>query len=67
MSSIKDARHQDLTMNFGFSFDDLYDREGLMRLDAAFLNFLSEADEALHAKLEAERSSIKPITKEQTP
>ncbi len=43
-------------LGFGLSFNDLYRREGLLRLDAAFLAFLGEADASLRARLEAARS-----------
>jgi NADPH-dependent glutamate synthase beta subunit-like oxidoreductase/NAD(P)H-flavin reductase len=59
--------NQSLTMGFGFSFNDLYDRDGLIRLDAAFLDFLGEGDAALRALLEAARLSINtPSGKEQS-
>jgi NADPH-dependent glutamate synthase beta subunit-like oxidoreductase/NAD(P)H-flavin reductase len=43
-------------LGFGFSFPDLYDREALVRLDAAFLTFLRQADAALHDRLLAGRT-----------
>src|SRR5512134_1919870 len=46
-----------LQLRFGLSFDDLYARDGLLRLDAAFLQFLGGADEALRARLEAARAA----------
>jgi NADPH-dependent glutamate synthase beta subunit-like oxidoreductase/NAD(P)H-flavin reductase len=49
------AQHQNLVMGFGTSFNDLYDRDGLMRLDAAFLDFLGESDAALREQLETAR------------
>ncbi len=49
------AHHQHLSLGFGFSFNDLYDRDGLVRLDAAFLDFLGDGDTALRAQLEAAR------------
>lgn len=49
------AHHQGLAMGFGFSFNDLYDRDGLIRLDAAFLDFLGEGDAPLRALLVAAR------------
>src|SRR3989338_8290885 len=49
------AHHQQLNLGYGFSFNDLYDRDGLVRLDAAFLDFLEDGDTALHAQLEAAR------------
>ncbi len=44
-----------LPLEFGMSFPGLYDREALVRLDAAFLKFLAERDAALHARLLAAR------------
>ena len=38
-----------MQLGFGIRFDDLYEREGLVRLDSAFLRFLRESDSALHA------------------
>jgi NADPH-dependent glutamate synthase beta subunit-like oxidoreductase/NAD(P)H-flavin reductase len=49
------APHQNLALGFGFSFDSLHEREGLLRLDGAFLEFLGESDPVLHAQLEAAR------------
>ena len=40
---------------FGLGFDDLYRREGLLRLDSAFLEQLLEKSPDLHAQLEAAR------------
>ena len=42
---------------FGFHFPDFYDREGLVRLDACFLDFLAERDAALHGRLLAARAA----------
>jgi NADPH-dependent glutamate synthase beta subunit-like oxidoreductase/NAD(P)H-flavin reductase len=61
----KAAHHQSPAMGFGFSFNDLYDRDGLIRLDAAFLDFLGEGEAALRALLETARLSI-PSGKEQS-
>jgi NADPH-dependent glutamate synthase beta subunit-like oxidoreductase/NAD(P)H-flavin reductase len=44
-----------LVLGFGMRFEDLYEREGLVRLDHAFLDFLSEADGGLRTRLEAAR------------
>ena len=33
-----------LALGYGLSFDDLYDREGLARLDAAFVAWLKDAN-----------------------
>src|SRR5256712_6169430 len=46
-----------MQLRFGMRFDDLYEREGLMRLDEAFLRFLGEADTALHDRLLAARQN----------
>ncbi|HXZ93275.1 MAG TPA: FAD-dependent oxidoreductase [Burkholderiales bacterium] len=45
-----------LQLSFGFSFEDLYQRAGLLRLDAAFLDWVGEADAALRARLESVRA-----------
>jgi len=40
-----------LTLKWDFSFGDLYARDGLLRLDARFLEELQLADPALHSRL----------------
>jgi len=45
-----------LRLGFGLEFAQLYEREGLARLDEAFLSFLGEADRALHEKLVLSRA-----------
>ncbi|HEV8645484.1 MAG TPA: FAD-dependent oxidoreductase [Burkholderiales bacterium] len=45
----------ELKLGFGSRFEDLYQRAGLQRLDAAFLDFLGGADAALRARLESAR------------
>jgi NADPH-dependent glutamate synthase beta subunit-like oxidoreductase/NAD(P)H-flavin reductase len=44
------------TLAHGLSFDDLYDRDGLGRLDAAFVAWLQDADVDAHARLMAART-----------
>jgi NADPH-dependent glutamate synthase beta subunit-like oxidoreductase/NAD(P)H-flavin reductase len=44
-----------LSLNHGLDFPDLFDREGLARIDALFLAHLRAGDEALAARLEAAR------------
>ena len=56
------AHHHNLNTGFGFSFNDLYDRDGLVRLDVAFLGFLGEGDAALRARLEAARLSATDLS-----
>jgi NADPH-dependent glutamate synthase beta subunit-like oxidoreductase/NAD(P)H-flavin reductase len=46
-----------LRLHFGISFEDLYARDGLVRLDAAFLQFVAQADTGLRARLEAARAA----------
>jgi len=45
-----------LSLRFGLSFEDLYERDGLRRLDGAFLRFLGETDAALRERLVAARA-----------
>ncbi len=45
------------TLSFGLSFNDLYDREGLSRLDAAFAVWLKAANADVHARLMAARTA----------
>ena len=42
-------------LGFGMAFADLYRREGLVRLDQAFLDFLSEGEPGLRVRLEHAR------------
>jgi NADPH-dependent glutamate synthase beta subunit-like oxidoreductase len=44
-----------LVLQHGFSFADLYDRDGLVRLDRAFVARLAETDTGLHDRLMAAR------------
>jgi NADPH-dependent glutamate synthase beta subunit-like oxidoreductase/NAD(P)H-flavin reductase len=44
-------------LGHGLSFHDLYDREGLACLDAAFVAWLKEANVAAHARLMAARTA----------
>jgi NADPH-dependent glutamate synthase beta subunit-like oxidoreductase/NAD(P)H-flavin reductase len=45
-----------LQLSFGISFADLYDQGALVRLDAAFLDWVGEADAGLRARLESART-----------
>src|SRR3954464_11822415 len=42
-------------LTHGLGFNDLYDRDGLGRLDAAFAGWLQDVDAGLHARLMAAR------------
>ena len=48
-------------LKFGFSFDDFYRRDGLLRLDQVFLNELKQSDAAVHDRLIAARCSAEPL------
>ena len=54
-----------MQLGFGIRFSDLYEREGLARVDAAFLGFLGEIDGALRDKLIAGRGTP-PRTKDES-
>ena len=45
-----------MTPGFGLRFEEFYARDGLVRVDRAFLGFLGEVDAALRARLEAARA-----------
>ncbi len=44
-----------LNLGFDLRFEELYRRDGLLKVDASFLDFLGTADAALRARLEALR------------
>ncbi|MEP6961855.1 MAG: pyridine nucleotide-disulfide oxidoreductase, partial [Acidobacteriota bacterium] len=48
---------QSLKLAFGFSFEDLYTREGIVRLDAAFLRHLQASDVSLRGRLGEARAN----------
>ncbi len=54
-----------MELGFGIGFNDLYQREGLLRVDAAFIAFLGEADAALRGKLVSARENP-PAAKEES-
>jgi NADPH-dependent glutamate synthase beta subunit-like oxidoreductase/NAD(P)H-flavin reductase len=43
--------HRALTLSFGFSFEDLYNRDALARMDGTFLHQLREIAPELHSQL----------------
>ncbi len=47
----KVAQMNDLVLRHGLAFEDLYRRDGLMKVDAAFVAHLQAADVALHNRL----------------
>ncbi len=50
-----------LRLQFNLRFEDLYRREGLLRIDAAFVDFLGQAEPALRERLESLRGSHPPL------
>ena len=54
-----------MQLGFGIRFGELYARDGLVRVDAAFLQFLGEADAALRERLLAARRAF-PKTKDES-
>src|SRR5437870_10284544 len=46
-----------LKLAYGLSFAELHERDGLVRLDAAFLDYLGAAESALRPQLEAARAA----------
>ncbi len=54
-----------LNLSFGFSFEDLYARDGLVRLDATFLSQLKDAAPALHDRLLAARADTAALSAKQ--
>ncbi|MFL6572462.1 MAG: FAD-dependent oxidoreductase [Burkholderiales bacterium] len=54
-----------MQLGFGIRFHDLYEREGLARVDAAFLHFLGQGDAALRDRLVAARANP-PAAKEES-
>src|SRR5262245_38569066 len=47
-----------MNLAFGLDFRDLYEREGLLRVDRAFLEFLGAADGALRDRLVLSRKEV---------
>ena len=55
----------ELSLRFGLAFHDLYQREGLLKLDAAFLAELAEQSSTHHARLLAAREDQTTLTVKQ--
>jgi NADPH-dependent glutamate synthase beta subunit-like oxidoreductase/NAD(P)H-flavin reductase len=58
---LKPAVASRLEPGFKIDFDELYDHQGLRRLDVVFLQFLGEADAALSQRFEAARANTDSI------
>ncbi len=50
-----------LNLAFGFSFEDLYTREGIVKLDAVFLHQLQDSDAGLRARLGEARANASAL------
>jgi len=59
-------KHRTLSLSFGFSFEDLYNRDALVRLDDVFLSQLQEAAQELHARLTAARKDPASLAPKQS-
>ena len=57
--------HHELHLAFGFTFEDLYSREGLNRLDAAFCRHLGGCDTALRQHLIEARKDPAALSRKQ--
>ena len=53
-------------MLLGFTWKDLYCRDGLVRLDSVFLTHLKATDEALHGRLLSARAAPESLTDKQS-
>jgi NADPH-dependent glutamate synthase beta subunit-like oxidoreductase/NAD(P)H-flavin reductase len=53
-------------LGFGLRFNDLYEREGLARVDAAYLDFLGQGDAALRDRVVAARANPPAAAKEES-
>ncbi len=54
----KTAAHSALALGFGLCFEDLYDHDGLRRLDSCFMTYLAESQPALVERLVAARGAF---------
>jgi hypothetical protein len=63
MSGAEDAdcMTDSLTLGFGLGFEDLYRREGLVRLDGCFVDFLRRRNADLHNRLMAARAAPEQV------
>src|SRR5437868_3505326 len=55
-----------LDLRFGFDFQDLYQRDGLVRLDSKFLDYLKESDSTLLERLRSARSNPASLSAKQS-
>src|SRR5690348_4217222 len=57
--------HHPLQLAFGFAFEDLYRREGLLQLDSSFLQHLTASDPLLFSRLMEARSNPQAVAGKQ--
>ncbi|NBB82430.1 MAG: FAD-dependent oxidoreductase [Alphaproteobacteria bacterium] len=57
------AANDDLTLAHGLRLEDLYHRDGLVRIDGLFCDALAEADPDLHARLLSGRADPEALAK----
>src|ERR1700694_3899368 len=60
------GRSSNSFMLLGFTWKDLYCRDGLVRLDSVFLTHLKATDEALHGRLLSARAAPESLTDKQS-
>ena len=53
----------ELALQYGLGFAELYDRDGLIRLDREFVAYLAAGDAALHDRLMAARADVEVLDK----
>jgi NADPH-dependent glutamate synthase beta subunit-like oxidoreductase/NAD(P)H-flavin reductase len=53
----------DLALGFGLKFEDLYEREGLLKVDYHFLQHLKESNSELYHRLISVRNEKRPLAK----
>jgi NADPH-dependent glutamate synthase beta subunit-like oxidoreductase/NAD(P)H-flavin reductase len=63
MNAVSPAAAPALELHFDVRFEELYAREGLVKLDKAFLGFLAAADAALECALQAARRDPSALTR----
>ena len=64
--SVNGLGERTLCLAFGLGFEDLYQREGLVALDAIFLDQLNESAPSLHARLIEARQKPEALNRKQS-
>ena len=58
-------RSEHVSLAFGFDFNDLYTRDGIVRLDRAFLDYLKAGDPSLYDRLTGARENPASLARKQ--